>query len=247
MVGNDGGLLLEELTWPEAEQFLTSETVIVVPLGAASKEHGRHLKLKNDWLIAEYLKKRLLETETVVVAPTVSYHYYPAFTEYPGSVSLSFETARDLIVEICRSLAQFGPSRFYVLNTGISTVKPLAAAAELLSADGILLAYTNLSTLLAEVIELVSEQDCGSHADEVETSMMLYMCPEHVDMDKAVKDCSPDKAGGLTRSPHGQGVYSESGVWGDATLATVEKGKKLVEHLVAEIKSDIEKLRASSS
>ncbi len=49
------GVLLEDLTWLEAEKALTAETVVVIPLGAASKEHGPHLKLKNDWLMAEYL------------------------------------------------------------------------------------------------------------------------------------------------------------------------------------------------
>ncbi len=88
------GVLLEDLTWLEAEKVLTPETVVVIPLGAAAKEHGPHLKLKNDWLIAEYLKRRVLEQSNVVIAPTVNYHFYPAFLEYPGSTSLRLETAR---------------------------------------------------------------------------------------------------------------------------------------------------------
>ncbi len=54
------GLLLEDLTWVEAEKVLTPEMVVVIPLGAAAKEHGPHLKLKNDFLIAEYLKRQVL-------------------------------------------------------------------------------------------------------------------------------------------------------------------------------------------
>src|SRR4051794_35045849 len=79
------GILLENLTWIEAEKVLTPETVVVIPLGAESKEHGPHLKLKNDFLIAEYLKKRVLQRSNVVVAPTINYSFYPAFLEYPGS------------------------------------------------------------------------------------------------------------------------------------------------------------------
>jgi creatinine amidohydrolase len=71
------GILLEELTWVEAEKLLTKDTVVVIPLGAAAKEHGPHLKLKNDLLIAEYLKKRVLEQSNVVIAPTINYHFYP--------------------------------------------------------------------------------------------------------------------------------------------------------------------------
>src|SRR5450432_3995462 len=96
------GILLEDLTWIEAEKVLTAETLVVIPLGAESKEHGPHLKLKNDWLIAEYLKREVLARSNVVIAPTVNYHYFPAFLEYAGSTSLRLETARDLIVDICR-------------------------------------------------------------------------------------------------------------------------------------------------
>src|SRR5215813_10092699 len=102
------GVLLEDLTWVEAEKILTDKAVVVIPLGAAAKEHGPHLKLKNDFIIAEYLKKRVLERADVIVAPTLNYNFYPAFVEYPGSTSLRFETARDLIIDICRSFAAHG-------------------------------------------------------------------------------------------------------------------------------------------
>ena len=83
------GVLLWDLTWVEAEAVLTPDAVVVLPLGAASKEHGPHLLLKNDWLLAEYYKERVLAAADVVIAPTLGYHHYPAFVEYPGSTSLS--------------------------------------------------------------------------------------------------------------------------------------------------------------
>src|ERR1700736_1982263 len=82
------GILLEELTWQEAEKVLRPDTIIIIPVGAESKEHGPHLKLKNDWLLAEYFKREVLKRANVVVAPTVNYYYYPAFIEYPGSTTL---------------------------------------------------------------------------------------------------------------------------------------------------------------
>jgi creatinine amidohydrolase len=90
------GVLLENLTWQQAEKLLKPETVVVIALGAAAKEHGPHLKLKNDWTMAEYYKRRVLKSANVVVAPTINYHFYPAFVEYPGSTTLRMETARDL-------------------------------------------------------------------------------------------------------------------------------------------------------
>jgi creatinine amidohydrolase len=236
------GILLEDLTWVEAEKVLTPETIVVLPIGAESKEHGPHLKLKNDFLIAQYLATRVRQKEAVVVAPTVNYSYYPAFVEYPGSTSLRLETSRDMIVDVCRGLSRFGPRRFYALNTGVSTLRALEAAAQALAADGILLRYTDILKALAPVEKRVAFQEGGTHADEIETSMMLYLSPLNVDMSKAVQDYHPGQ-GGLTRDPKKEGVYSPSGVYGDATLATREKGRTVTEALVAAILAEIEELR----
>lgn len=242
------GVLLEDLTWIEAEKVLTPETVVVIPLGAASKEHGPHLKLKNDFILAEYLKSRVRERAAVavVIAPTVNYGYYPAFVEYPGSTSLSLGTSRDMFLEICRGLARFGPRRFYVLNTGVSTVRALSPAAETLAMEGILLRYTNVLEATKAVEKEVGRQEGGTHADEIETSMILYMSPADCDMSKAVKDYHPG-SGGLTRDSKKEGMtFSSSGIFGDATLATREKGKIVTEALVDAVVAEIEELRKAS-
>jgi len=241
------GILLEDLTWQEAEARLRSETIVVIPIGAASKEHGPHLKLKNDWLLAEYFKGEVIESIDVVVAPTVNYNYYPAFLEYPGSISLRLETARDLMADICRSLARYGPQRFYVLNTGISTKRPLKLAAEVLADEGIQLRYTDLRKITESVAAGIEQQEGGTHADEIETSMMLFIAPSAVDMSKAVKDFHPSPVGGLTRDPQGEGAYSASGIYGDPTLATRETGEILVRLAVAGILKEIEEFRRVAS
>lgn len=238
------GILLEDLTWQEAEKVLTPSTVVVIPIGAESKEHGPHLKLKNDWVLAEYLKRQILKSAEVVVAPTVNYHYYPAFVEYPGSTTLRLETARDLLVDICRSLARYGPRKFYALNTGVSTVRALKPAVEILAAEGITLRFTDILKASAATEATIRQQEGGTHADEMETSMMLFIAPETVEMSKAVKDYHPGQ-GPLTRDPKGPGVYSASGIYGDATLATQAKGEKLVRALVASILLEINELKSA--
>jgi creatinine amidohydrolase len=237
------GILLGDLTWQQAEPLLTPEAIIVIPLGAASKEHGPHLRLKNDAVLAEYFTRRLMEREAVIVAPTLNYHFYPAFTEYPGSATLRLETARDVVVDVCRSLARYGPKRIYVLNTGVSTIRALRPAGEALAAEGIIMRYTNILTVAEEAEKAVRQQEGGTHADEIETSMMLYIDPSLVDMSKAVKDYHPQGEGGLTRDPKGPGTFSPSGVWGDATLATREKGRRVVEATVEGMVKEVEALR----
>jgi creatinine amidohydrolase len=242
LVAANRGILLEDLTWPEAEKVLGPETIVVIPIGAESKEHGPHLKLKNDWLIAEYLKQRVLERADVVVAPTVNYHFYPAFIEYPGSTTLRLETARDLMVDICRSLARYGPRRFYALNTGVSTVRALTPAVDILAGEGIVLRFTNMLTIGGDVERQLTQEEGGTHADEVETSLMLYIAPKTVEMKKAVKDYHPGQ-GGLTRNPNGPGTYSATGIYGDPTLATRQKGERLIHAMVEGIVAEIEELR----
>lgn len=237
------GVLLENLTWNEAEKVLTPETVVVIPLGAASKEHGPHLLLKNDLILSDYLSARVLMDANVVIAPTINYHFYPSFLEYPGSTSLQLGTARDVVVDICKSLASYGPKKFYILNTGISTVRALNPARDSLAAVGIDMMFTNLKGI-SEVEDRIKKEEGGTHADEIETSMILYMKPDAVDMTKAVKDYTPSQGRGLTRDPNNKAsTYSPTGVWGDATLATYEKGKIVTEALVEMILNDIETLR----
>jgi creatinine amidohydrolase len=238
--------LLETLTWDEAERVLTPDAVVAIPLGAGSKEHGRHLQLNNDFLMAEYFKQRVLAAapRNVIVAPTINYGFYPAFLEYPGSTSLSLETARAMITDIVRSLAHYGPHRFYILNTGISTLRPLALATADLVKDGILLRYLDLTK--DNPVEKKLRQSGGTHADEMETSMMLYIAPDSVGMNKAVRDLNPNQPGGLTRDPKGKGTYSPTGAWGDPTLATREKGQAMVESLVAAILKDIDDLHRAA-
>lgn len=245
-LGQVKGVLLEDLTWVEAEGVLKPDTVVVIPIGAESKEHGPHLRLKNDFLLAEYFKQRILANADVVVAPTVNYHFYPAFGEYPGSTTLRLETARDVLVDICQSLARYGPRRFYALNTGVSTLRALKLSADVLSNQGLLFRYTDILEVGAEVEKKIKKQEGGTHADEIETSLMLFINPAMVTMSKAVKDYHPSPGSGLTRDPKKPGAYSASGIFGDATLATREKGEVMANAMLQGMLQEIEALRRAA-
>ncbi len=239
------GIKLVDLAWPEAANVLRAETVVVIPIGAEAKEHGPHLKLSNDAILTDYLTQQVVNAADVVVAPRLSYHHYPAFIEYPGSTSLALETARALTTDVVLSLARFGPRRFYMLNSGISTSRALNPAAKALAAHGILLGYTDFGALADRASARVRKEEGGTHADEVETSMMLFIDPSSVDMRRAVKDYTPSTGPlHLTRTPGTPGAtFSASGIWGDPTLATRDKGRTIVEGVVAGILEDIEAFR----
>jgi creatinine amidohydrolase len=127
------------------------------------------------------------------------------------------------------------------LNTGVSTLRALEPARSELARSGILFSYTDLLSALGPTEASLREQEGGSHADEIETSMMLVLAPERVSMERAVKDYHPG-TGPLTRDPAGPGTYSPTGAWGDPTLATVAKGERLVEALVVAMVADLARL-----
>ena len=234
---------LENLTWVEAEKALKTRDVVLIALGARTKEHGPHLLLKNDYILAEYYKNRVAREVPVVLLPTLEYGYYPSFLEYPGSVSIGSETFKNTIMDICRSISGYGPRKFYILNTGISTVVPLKAAAEELSKAGLVLRFLNLSDVEKKIPPKLLSEEGGTHADEAETSEMLFIAPETVDMSKAVKDYDPrPNRKGLTRDPNGPGYYSPTGIYGDPTLATKEKGRVIVETTVRVIVDQVKEL-----
>jgi ribonuclease BN (tRNA processing enzyme)/creatinine amidohydrolase/Fe(II)-dependent formamide hydrolase-like protein len=243
--------VLGRLPWPEAQRLLTPDAVVVIPLGAESKEHGPHLPLDNDRRLADWFTARVRERASVLIAPTVNYHFYPAFVDYAGSTTLRFETARDLMVDIVRSIARHGPRRFYVLNTGVSTLRPLAASAAILAEEGVLLSYTNILTAASEAESRVRQQREGTHADELETSMMLYMDSSVVDMRKARQEYAPitgntETSSRLSPVPVTGTRWSPSGIYGDATLATREKGRVIAEATVASVLREIDAVRVAA-
>ncbi len=239
---------IETKNWTEARRYLTDTTIVVIPLGAQAKEHGPHLQLRNDFLIAEYLKDRIAKTQPVAIYPTINYHYYPSFLEYAGSTSLQLETAYSLIVDICRVISAHGPKKFYILNTGVSTLVPLHIAQEMLARQGLQMTYTDILNIAGEAEKRIKQQPAGTHADEIETSMMLYITPETVDMSKAARDIpEKDGPGPLTLDPKNpNGRYSPTGIYGDATLATREKGRVVVEAMVDGINREINALRKNA-
>ena len=197
---------------------------------------------RQDLYLARYWSQKLAERCEVLIAPTLTYHFYPAFVEYPGSTSLRLETARDMTLDVVRSFARHGARRFYALNTGVSTVRALEPVRAMLASDDILFRYTDLIATLGPIENEVSEQEGGSHADEIETSLMLYIAPERVDMSKAVKDLAPDN-GILTRREDGRGTHSPTGIWGDPTLATRAKGERIATAFLDALVEDIASLR----
>ena len=122
---HDRGVWLEDLTWPEAKARFDANAVVVIPVGAAAKAHGPHLPLKTDALTARALGQRLIERLPVVAAPVVGFGFYPAFTAFAGSQHLSGRHVQGADARSHRQSARPRRPPHRLINTGVSTEKPL--------------------------------------------------------------------------------------------------------------------------
>lgn len=172
-----GGVRLERLTSSDAQAALSADSVVVIPLGAGMQPHGAHLGVGTDLVLAEHVAHRVTEAARVALAPPIAYHFSAA-TELPAAATLSADTARDVTIEMVRTLARSGPRRFYVVNSSATTGRALSVAASALAREGILLRYSEFATQM------------GAHAAEAETSMMLHIDAPAVTMERATGDAS---------------------------------------------------------
>ena len=240
------GAFAAQLSWPEVERRVKAGAVIVLPVGAACKEHGPHLPMNTDFLQAEWLAKALVLRAEVLVWPTVSYGYYPTFTDYPGSVSLTCETFQRMVQEILSEIRRAGARAVLILNTGISTIEPLqAAAGDMPESMRIELANVYAGPRCRSVTEAIEEQPRGGHADELETSILLAIGHEHVALDKAETwtPLAMAVSGPFSRSEQDNPRFSPSGVWGDPTLASDEKGRRLLAAIVDDLFAAVDVLQ----
>lgn len=237
-------IFLEDISWTEAQKALTSDAVVVIPLGAGAKEHGPHLPLSTDYIQAEASKKIIALHRKVIITPTINYGFYPAFTKYAGSTTNFWHTSRDLILQIIRGLSKFGPKRFYIINIGVSTTSVIKSAAKILRNEGVLLYYSDYSRSNYIVIEdKIKTKEFGGHADEIETSNILFLRPDLVHMNKAVDDSSiKSRKGIMTPVPLPGGAYNPTGVNGYATLANKQKGKLYMKYFVNEMIKEIDSI-----
>lgn len=237
-------IFLEDISWKDAETLLQQDITIVLPLGAEAKMHGLHLPLSTDLLQAEELANKIALKRKLVIAPTINYGYYPLFVKYAGSTTLSSSTSVDMILDIIRGLSDYGPKRFYIINQGISTTPSLKKAAAILADEGILLYYSDFSRVNYYQLERsIATKPIGGHADEIETSNVLSIRPDLVDMSKAEDDTTViGKTGYPTPVVLAGGILNPSGVKGYSTPATREKGKIYMEALSDLMVKDIDSI-----
>lgn len=240
---------IEHMTWDQVARGIDQGAAVILPVGAAAKQHGFHLPLNTDRIQAEWLAARLAEPIGALIWPTVVYGYYPAFAEYAGSSSLSASTFEAAVYEISAEILGAGCRTLFVLNTGISTLTPVERALARLDTGKSMHLRIHEGPRYCRAAERLAEQTHGSHADELETSLMLALAPDLVDMSRA--EASPalkqEAPGRLTPSNPNSPNYSRSGSYGDPTRATSAKGEVLLGALLDDLSEQMATFAAERS
>jgi creatinine amidohydrolase len=221
---------IERMRWDEVARRIGDGAVAILPIGSAAKQHGFHLPLNTDRIQAEWLARRIAQKIDALIWPTLTYGHYPAFVEYAGTSSLSISTFEALVREVAGQILGNGCAKLLVLNTGISTLAPVDRALARLASERVRHLWIHEGPRYPRVARQLAEQGHGSHADEMETSLMLALAPHLVDMTRA--EASPElkqtMPGALTPSDPNSPNYSRSGSYGDPTRATAAKGEALL-------------------
>jgi creatinine amidohydrolase len=232
---------IEHMTWNEVARRIDDGAAAILPIGAAAKQHGLHLPLNTDRIQAEWLAARLAETTDALIWPTLTYGHYPAFVEYAGSINLSAPVFEAMVQQTASGILGHGCRALFVLDTGISTVAPVQRALSGLSAGHALHLRIHDGSNYRRVASEIAEQRRGSHADELETSLMLAIAPHLVDMSRA--EASPplkqEVPGRLTPTDTASVNYSRSGSFGDPTLATSAKGEILLKAILDDLNEQV--------
>lgn len=213
------------------------DAVVILPVGSI-EQHGRHLPVDTDICMAHTAAlsaARALAGEVpVLVAPPLWTGVSPHHMHFTGTLTLTVDTFSQVLCEIVTCMWQHGFRHILLLNGHGGNDQTMKATTLKLGAAGIEVAaatYWDLAAAdMAKIVE--GERKNVGHACEIETSLMLYLRQELVDMSTAVKDLGIPP----TRMPTGGPVYfwpvfdpGTTGVAGDPTVATAEKGKAFLE------------------
>ena len=228
---------IERMHWDEVARRIDDGAAAILPIGGAAKQHGFHLPLNTDRIQAEWLAGSIAEKIDALVWPTLTYGHYPAFVEYAGSSSLTISTFEALVREIAGQILGGGCRKLLVLNTGISTLAPVDRALARLDGARIRHLWIHEGPRYPRVARQLAEQSHGSHADEMETSLMLAMAPHLVNMTRAEASSAltQETPGALTPSDPESPNYSRSGSYGDPTRATAAKGEALLAAMLEDL------------
>lgn len=220
----------DELTWKDAEEYIKRIPAVILPIGSV-EEHGYHLPLSTDSDIAIKIAEELSNRTGVAYLPIISYGVCISTKDYPGTISVSFDSFKNFLKDIIMSLKENGIKKVFIISghLGDSHISAIKEACRNIDIDIYLLDIREIP--YEDIIETTP-----MHACELETSLMLHLYPERVHVEKIVDEEIKRKrfsVKGLSKT--------KSGVFGYPSKADKNKGKILFERIIKTFEEFIKK------
>ena len=250
---------LQEMSWPEAEAAIReAKGVAIVPVGSV-EQHSLHLPLGTDSYVAITLAEDASEQTGAIVTPPVWFGWSPHHMVRPGTITIRPEVLADLTYDIMASLKAHGADKIILINGHrIVNVVWMQIAAERAQRElGVTVKIFDPAYMSKDIVGELGFGPVG-HAEEVETSHMMYRFPEMVHLEKA-KDNPIKETPLYSVDPcyvHDTLCYVPSsyehakknadiagGVTGEPSKSDPEKGKVYHDHLVRNLVAVIEILQ----
>jgi creatinine amidohydrolase len=242
-------VFLGEMTNLEVEAFLKKHHTVIIPTGA-TEQHGPHGPLLTDVLIPQEIARRIAPQIGAVVAPPINYALSYPHVGFTGLVHIRIPTFMALIDDLCASFAASGFKRIVFLNGHYDNTYAIAygcaTAAEKLPKDVKAFPVNYWDALTAEEMGEFLGLKNGLHANFAETSAVLRINPDLVDMDRANAEFPPFPEYTINTGPVHTAYFftspgsvfwaTKSGTWGDARKSNPEAGER---YLAAGVRSTL--------
>lgn len=235
----------DELTMPEVEKAAKNGKVVIIPCGSI-EEHGTHLPLCTDSIQAEYIALEVAKKTKSLVAPPLRYGLCNSTKNFPGTVTITFDSLRSIITDILDDFVRNNLRRLIVVtgHAGSSHMTAIRLAAKQV-------VNSHMNEKNKPRIMVCSDYDFAfdikdkdidgrdSHAGTVETSRVMAIRPDLVS-GKGLKNFPDMPRFEITPDPE---RYFPSGVMGDPTKASSEIGQKINEYIIEQIAKLVEMLK----
>ncbi|GHT91435.1 creatinine amidohydrolase [Spirochaetia bacterium] len=222
----------------EVPLALKKAPVVFLPVGAA-EVHGAHLPLATDTILSGGVAKLVAEKiPGSLIMPEIPYGQVWSLRDFPGSINIENETLASFIADIAKSLDRGGAKKLAVINTHVGNSAAIKDAARMIFGKYDIkfyyFTYPGAEKKIAEVCTTKRPHKTYFHACEIETSYMLYLAPDKVDMRKAIVNY-PEFPPDFDNAPSPWSSVLSTAVMGDPTAATMEKGKVIIDEVVDSI------------
>lgn len=229
-------MLLADMSWAEVADYLERDRRLIVPVGTC-EQHGRHLPLRTDSLVAERIARDLSSEFGVAIAPTLAYGVNVDTEEaYPGTASLRRKTLHRVLNDLLATWEGNGFEEFILITAHFHD--PHLEAVTTVATEGARARIVDVHSV--NIAQFLDQQTEPEHAGEAETSVILYLEPQLVRREE-IRDYPLDPKqlrrylrGRMPRPPAGC-----EGAIGYPSAATAEKGEKIYNYILEKIRSKI--------